>query len=79
MQVSTPYGAFTLEAQWLMRAGTLAEDTAKDPKALFAARRTCFGRRHRLVDEYKPSNRRKFSAANFPAAFVAEMFEGEQR
>ena len=79
MQASTPYVSLTLEAKWLMPAGTFAEDTAKDPKALFAARRTCFGRRPRLVDEYKPSNRRKFSAANFPAAFVAEMFQGEQR
>jgi hypothetical protein len=62
MKVSTPYGAFTLEAKWLMPAGTFAEDTEKDPKALFAARRTCFGRRPRLVDEYNPSNRR----INFP-------------
>jgi DNA-binding CsgD family transcriptional regulator len=33
MQVSTAYGVLTLEAKWLVPAGTLPEDAAKDPKA----------------------------------------------
>ncbi|MGH6842863.1 MAG: helix-turn-helix transcriptional regulator, partial [Methylocella sp.] len=33
LQVSTAYGVLTLEAKWLMPAGTLAEDAARDPKA----------------------------------------------
>jgi DNA-binding CsgD family transcriptional regulator len=33
MQVSTAYGVLTLEAKWLMPAGALAEDAARDPKA----------------------------------------------
>lgn len=31
MQVSSPYGIVTLEAKWLMPAGALHEDIAKDP------------------------------------------------
>ena len=33
MQVSTAYGVLTLEAKWLLPAGTLPEDAARDPKA----------------------------------------------
>jgi hypothetical protein len=33
VQVSTPYGVLTLEAKWLVPAGTLPEDAARDPKA----------------------------------------------
>jgi DNA-binding CsgD family transcriptional regulator len=33
MQVSTSYGVLTLEAKWLVPAGTVPEDAAKDPKA----------------------------------------------
>jgi len=33
IQVSTAYGVLTLEAKWLMPAGALAEDAARDPKA----------------------------------------------
>jgi DNA-binding CsgD family transcriptional regulator len=33
VQVSTPYGVLTLEAKWLVPAGTLLEDAARDPKA----------------------------------------------
>jgi DNA-binding CsgD family transcriptional regulator len=33
VQVSTPYGVLTLEAKWLVPAGTLPEDAAGDPKA----------------------------------------------
>jgi DNA-binding CsgD family transcriptional regulator len=32
MQISTAYGALTLEAKWLAPAGTLPEDAARDPK-----------------------------------------------
>jgi hypothetical protein len=31
--VSTPFGVLTLEAKWLVPAGTLPEDTARDPKS----------------------------------------------
>jgi len=33
MQVSTAYGVLTLEAKWLVPAGTLPADAARDPKA----------------------------------------------
>jgi len=33
VQVSTPYGVLTLEAKWLVPAGTLPEDAARDPKS----------------------------------------------
>jgi hypothetical protein len=33
MQVSTAYGVLTLEAKWLVSAGALPEDAAKDPKS----------------------------------------------
>jgi hypothetical protein len=33
IQVATAYGVLTLEAKWLMPAGALAEDAARDPKA----------------------------------------------
>jgi hypothetical protein len=33
MQISTAYGVLTLEAKWLMPAGTHAEDAARDPKS----------------------------------------------
>ncbi|MGQ0444351.1 MAG: helix-turn-helix transcriptional regulator, partial [Beijerinckiaceae bacterium] len=33
MQVSTPYGVLTLEAKWLLPAGTLPADAARDPKS----------------------------------------------
>jgi DNA-binding CsgD family transcriptional regulator len=33
MQISTPYGVFTLEAKWLVPAGTLPADAARDPKS----------------------------------------------
>jgi hypothetical protein len=33
MQVSTAFGVLTLEAKWLMPAGTLPADAARDPKA----------------------------------------------
>lgn len=33
MQVSTAYGVLTLEAKWLVPAGTLPADAAKDPKS----------------------------------------------
>ena len=33
MQVSTAFGVLTLEAKWLVPAGTLAADVARDPKA----------------------------------------------
>jgi DNA-binding CsgD family transcriptional regulator len=32
-QVSTAYGVLTLEAKWLVPAGTLAPDAARDPKS----------------------------------------------
>jgi hypothetical protein len=37
MQVSTAYGIITLEAKWLMPAGTLAADAARDPKSCLIA------------------------------------------
>jgi hypothetical protein len=37
MQVSTAYGVLTLEAKWLVPAGTLPEDAAKDPKSCLIA------------------------------------------
>ena len=33
MQIPTAYGILTLEAKWLLPAGTLPEDAARDPKA----------------------------------------------
>ncbi len=33
MQISTSYGVLTLEAKWLMPAGTLPADAARDPKS----------------------------------------------
>ncbi len=33
MQVSTAYGVLTLEAKWLVPAGTLPADAARDPKS----------------------------------------------
>ncbi|MCI0600842.1 MAG: LuxR C-terminal-related transcriptional regulator [Beijerinckiaceae bacterium] len=33
MQISTPSGIVTLEAKWLMPAGTMPADVAKDPKS----------------------------------------------
>jgi hypothetical protein len=32
-QISTAYGIVTIEAQWLLPAGTLPEDVARDPKS----------------------------------------------
>ncbi|MDQ6868333.1 MAG: hypothetical protein M3178_07990 [Pseudomonadota bacterium] len=37
MQISTAYGVLTLEAKWLVPAGALPEDAAKDPKACLIA------------------------------------------
>jgi DNA-binding CsgD family transcriptional regulator len=37
VQISTPYGVLTLEARWLVPAGTLAEDAARDPKSCLIA------------------------------------------
>jgi hypothetical protein len=37
LQFSTAYGALTLEAKWLVPAGVLPEDAAKDPKACLIA------------------------------------------
>ncbi len=37
MQISTSYGILTLEAKWLIPAGILAEDVAKDPKSCLIA------------------------------------------
>ena len=37
MRISTAYGVLTLEAQWLVPAGTLAEDAARDPKSCLIA------------------------------------------
>jgi hypothetical protein len=37
VQVSTPYGVLTLEAKWLVPAGTLPADAAKDPKSCLIA------------------------------------------
>ncbi|MGH6830247.1 MAG: helix-turn-helix transcriptional regulator [Methylocella sp.] len=37
MQVSTAYGVLTLEAKWLMPAGTLPADAARDPKSCLIA------------------------------------------
>lgn len=37
MRVSTAYGVLTLEAKWLVPAGTIAEDVAKDPKTCLIA------------------------------------------
>jgi DNA-binding CsgD family transcriptional regulator len=33
MRISTAYGVLTLQAKWLMPAGTLPEDAARDPKS----------------------------------------------
>lgn len=37
MRVSSPYGVVTLEAKWLMPAGALHEDAAKDPRGCLIA------------------------------------------
>ncbi|MGB6176218.1 MAG: hypothetical protein WBF43_07755, partial [Methylocella sp.] len=37
MQVSTPFGVLTLEAKWLVPAGTFAGDAARDPKSCLIA------------------------------------------
>jgi DNA-binding NarL/FixJ family response regulator len=37
MQVSTVYGVLTLEAKWLVPAGTLPADAARDPKSCLIA------------------------------------------
>lgn len=37
MQISTAYGVVTLEAKWLMSAGTLPADAARDPKGCLIA------------------------------------------
>ncbi|MGA7384918.1 MAG: hypothetical protein WBW81_09610 [Methylocella sp.] len=37
MRISTAYGVLTLEAKWLVPAGTLPEDAAKDPKSCLIA------------------------------------------
>jgi DNA-binding CsgD family transcriptional regulator/GAF domain-containing protein len=37
LQVSTGYGVLTLEAKWLVPAGTLPEDAARDPRACLIA------------------------------------------
>jgi DNA-binding CsgD family transcriptional regulator len=37
VQVSTAFGVVTLEAKWLVPAGTLAEDAARDPKSCLIA------------------------------------------
>jgi DNA-binding CsgD family transcriptional regulator len=37
MQISTAYGVLTIEAKWLLPAGTLPGDAAKDPKSCFIA------------------------------------------
>ncbi|MBO0734886.1 MAG: hypothetical protein J2P49_11350, partial [Methylocapsa sp.] len=36
-RISTPYGIVTLEAKWMMPAGVLAADAARDPKACLIA------------------------------------------
>jgi hypothetical protein len=36
-QISTPYGILTLEAKWLVPAGAMPEDVAKDPKSCLIA------------------------------------------
>ena len=37
MQVSVAYGVLTLEAKWLVPAGALPEDAARDPKSCLIA------------------------------------------
>ena len=37
LQVSTAHGVLTLEAKWLVPAGTLPEDAARDPKGCLIA------------------------------------------
>jgi hypothetical protein len=37
IQISNAYGVLTLEAKWLVPAGTLAQDVARDPKACLIA------------------------------------------
>jgi DNA-binding CsgD family transcriptional regulator len=37
MQVSTAYGVLTFEAKWLVPAGTLPADAARDPKSCLIA------------------------------------------
>jgi DNA-binding CsgD family transcriptional regulator len=37
MQISTAYGVLTLEAKWLVPAGALPEDAARDPKSCLIA------------------------------------------
>jgi hypothetical protein len=41
-QVSTAYGVLTLEAKWLMPAGTIPADAARDPKSCLIAVTTAF-------------------------------------
>jgi hypothetical protein len=42
MRISTAYGVLTLEAKWLVPAGTLAADAARDPKSCLIAVTTAF-------------------------------------
>jgi hypothetical protein len=42
MQVSTAYGVLTLEAKWLVPAGTLPTDAARDPKSCLIGVTTAF-------------------------------------
>ena len=37
MQISTAHGVLTLEAKWLVPAGTLPNDVARDPKSCLIA------------------------------------------
>ena len=37
MRISTAYGVLTLEAKWLVPAGTLPADAARDPKSCLIA------------------------------------------
>jgi len=37
MQISTPYGVLTLESKWLVPAGAMPEDVAKDPRSCLIA------------------------------------------
>jgi DNA-binding CsgD family transcriptional regulator len=42
MRISTPYGVLTLEAKWLVPAGTLPADAARDPKSCLISVTTAF-------------------------------------
>ena len=42
MRISTAYGVLTLEAKWLVPAGTLPADAARDPKSCLIAVTTAF-------------------------------------